>query len=283
MDALDRIRALQDLDSALGALPENVVVGRVGGLWTVRVGPETAPRTLAVVAGLHAAELLGVVSALAVARSFAEAPVDGWSVRIAPAVDRAAVEANARRVARAGTWERLLELESPRDLEHDFGGGHPETAAVADWLDGLPGVDGFLDLHAACCLSGGVFAYAEGVAAVGLAGALGEEARKRELALVDRDPTGLGTTRLGPGTFVLPEAPGSCLAHVRARHRPRAMWVPEIPVGVVDGAGDAEDCARLTAAATRGEAVGVRWVDPADHAAVVVAVARRMVALLEPR
>jgi hypothetical protein len=278
-------RELGDIGAALAHLQGGrCTVEAVGAarVWTARVGRPGARHQVVITAGLHAAEILGVAAALACVRAAKASGPEDVCFHVLPAADAANVERNAQDVLRAGRLAGLLELSSPKDLEHALWPTAPETDAVRAWLDTIGSVDAYLSFHAASCLSGGAFFYVQGDGplASALIASLRAEVARSGIPLLPRDPTPVPSRILEPGFFGLQDLGRGALAHVHERFAPRVSLVSEIPVGVVAGAGSADrsaesyaELSRIYAAevsAGRPSTVQARLVDPADHVRCLV-------------
>jgi hypothetical protein len=247
------------------------------GVWTARVGLPGADRHVVITAGLHAAELLGVAAALACVRAAREARLERVCFHVLPAADSVHVEHNAREVLRAGHPAALLELDSPRDLEHALWATAPEAEAARTWLQSIGSVDAYLSFHTASCLSGGAFFYLQGEGALpaALLASLRAQAASLDIPLLDRDPTPVPSHLREPGFFALQDLGQGALAHVHERFAPEVSLVSEIPVGFVPAGGSAEQYMQLSRryAQGRAPAVPVRLLPAEDHVRCLVSAA----------
>jgi hypothetical protein len=245
--------------------------------WTARVGRPQAPRHVVLTAGLHAAELLGVAAALACVRAAKECDLTEVCFHVLPAADRENVQHNAREVLRAGRLSALLELDSPRDLEHALWPSAPETQAMRDWLASIGTVDAYLSFHAASCLSGGAFFYVqgEGHLADALIASLRAQTAASDIPLLLHDPTPVPSRPRQPGFFALQDPGQGALAYVHAHFAPRVSLISEIPVGFVAPQADARAYQELSRRYVRG-GVPARLLAPEHHVRCLVHAALRV-------
>ena len=179
--------------------------GEGRSVYGVKVGDESANRTILIIAGLHAAEIIAPLTALSILQMLCDHPVPGVRFCIVPVADPDCVAQNARQLPETVNLQALLNLEHQRDLEGHFAlEAYPECVAIRQWIGQLNRVDAYFSLHSAHCISPGLFFYvgsssnsawvsdvANHVAAITPAW----------IPLLSQDPTELSKKALAPGFF----------------------------------------------------------------------------------
>jgi hypothetical protein len=190
---------------------------------------------------------------------------------VLPAADLENVERNARQVLRAGHLGALLELDSPRDLEHALWSSAPEAESMRAWLASIGRIDAYLSFHTASCLSGGAFFYVQGDGPLAetLMATLRAETTSLGVPLLSHDPTPVPSRRREPGFFALQDPGQGALAYVHAHFAPQVSLISEIPVGVVSQQAEARAYQELSRRYVRG-GVPARLLAPEHHVRCLV-------------
>ncbi|MDY6938324.1 MAG: M14 family zinc carboxypeptidase [Cyanobacteriota bacterium] len=231
---------------ALGAEVEEIGVSGEGrSLYGVTIGDREANRTIALVAGCHADEIISPLTAISMVRRLVRQPLPGVKFSIVPVADPDFLDRNARDLPKNATLRDLLGLNRSRDLEGNFTADiYPECVAIRQWMQKLDRVDAYFSLHSAGCIAPGLFFYVGcgtnlhcvhrvycGIRAV----------LPEDILLLSRDPTGLSQHRLSPGFFELAlppfpastsNHPGSSLTYVSHHFQPQFVGASEMPLAV---------------------------------------------------
>ena len=243
---------LKHLDSlireteALGAKVGEIGVSSEGrSLYGVTVGDRYAARTVVIVAGCHADEIIGPLTAVSMLQSLVQQPWPGVKFGIVPVADPDFLHRNASELPTNVTLRDLLQLKHCRDLEGHFTADtYPECIAIRQWMRGFKQVDAYFSLHSAGLIAPGLFFYVgRGAnsrcvhqAASGVTAALPDY-----IPLLSHDPTGLSQTVLSPGFFELAlpnvqalnqQNPGSSLAFVSHYFQPQFVAASEMPLAI---------------------------------------------------
>ena len=191
-----------------GARVEEIGVSGEGrSLYGVTIGPELATHTVVIVAGMHASEVIGPLTAMFILQTLIDYPVPNVQFCVVPMADPDCVARNANELSTTVTLQALLRLTHHRDLEGYFTTDlYPECIAIRQWLSRFNRIDAYFSLHSAHCISPGLFFYVgdqsdlDGVSAV--AHQLAAEIPSW-ISLLLQDPTGLSHRNLAPGFFEL--------------------------------------------------------------------------------
>jgi hypothetical protein len=243
---LKQLEILIQQTKALGANVEEIGVSGEGrSIYGVKVGNDRATRTIAIVAGLHADETIGPLTALSILQTLASDPPPTVQFYIVPVADPDFVDRNANELTETVTLQALLNLNHQRDLEGNFTtDAYPECVAIRRWLDSLNRVDAYFSLHSAHCISPGLFFYVSNTSNLGWVSQVASQVATTTpdwIRLLSCDPTGLAKKAVAPGFFELeiPDLdrlnttnPGSSLAFVTHRFRPQYVGVSEMPLAV---------------------------------------------------
>lgn len=243
---LKRLDKLIRQTEALGACVEEIGISGEGrSLYGVTVGNERATRTVAIVAGLHAAEVIAPLTAVSILQQLVRDPMLTVRFCIVPVADPDLVSRNASDLPEIVTLQALLNLNHQRDLEGHFAiDTYPECVAIRKWIEQFDRVDAYFSLHSAHCISPGLFFYVGSTSNPGLANQVANNVAATTpdwILLLSQDPTGLSKKALSPGFFELeiPDIerlnasnPGSSLAFVTHRFRPQYVGASEMPLAV---------------------------------------------------
>ncbi len=243
---LKRIDTLIQQTKVLGACIEEIGVSGEGrSLYGVTVGDKHASRTVVIVAGLHAAEVIAPLTAISILQTFVRKPMPTVRLCIVPVADPDFMYRNAGELPNTVTLQALLNLKHQRDLEGYFTTDtYPECVAIRRWIEQLSRVDAYLSLHSAHCISPGLFFYVGSTSSSCWAIQVSNNMAAITpdwILLLSQDPTGLSEKVLSPGFFELeiprieplnPSSPGSSLAFVAHRFQPWYIGVSEMPLAV---------------------------------------------------
>ncbi|MEO1145955.1 MAG: M14 family zinc carboxypeptidase [Cyanobacteria bacterium J06638_22] len=240
---LDRqIRKMEDL----GARVEEIGVSGEGrSLYGVTVGGPQATRTVVIVAGCHADEVIGPLTAIFMLQTLLHHEPPSVRVCVVPVADPDFVFRNAIELPATVPLQALLNLEHQRDLEGHFTADtYPECVAIRRWIEQLERVDAYFSLHSAHCISPGLFFYVGKQSNVTWVHQVAEQVAvvtPSWIPLLSNDPTGLSQKQISPGFFELElpadidltdSHPGSSLAFVAHRFHPQYFGASEIPLAV---------------------------------------------------
>ncbi|MBE9098684.1 M14 family zinc carboxypeptidase [Vacuolonema iberomarrocanum] len=240
---LDRlIQKTQDL----GACVEEIGVSGEGrSLYGVTVGGTQATPTVVIVAGCHADEVIGPLTAIFMLQTLLRDERLSVKVCVVPVADPDFVFRNATDLPATVTLQALLKLKHQRDLEGHFTADtYPECVAIRRWIEQLERVDAYVSLHSAHCISPGLFFYVGSPSNLGWVRQVADRvatATPDWIPLLPDDPTGLSQTTLSPGFFELgipaytdlsASHPGSSLAFVAHCFQPQYLGASEIPLAV---------------------------------------------------
>ncbi|MBE9079954.1 hypothetical protein IQ241_22135 [Romeria aff. gracilis LEGE 07310] len=196
---------------ALGTQVE--VIGLSGEdrpLYGVTVGDSTATRTIAVIAGCHAGEIIGPLSALSLLRQLASQSTPGVQFKVVPAVDPDFLYRNAEALSTNPTLQNLLsdEAQQSRDLEGYFTTDtYPECIAVRKWLRRNDRIDAYFSLHSSALIAPGLFFYLGSGSEPNCTDHVAHQltaAVPEYIPLLSSDPTGDALAVLSPGLFEIP-------------------------------------------------------------------------------
>ena len=243
---INRLDSLIRATEVLGAYVEEIGVSGEGrSLYGITVGDREAARTVVIIAGCHADEIIGPLTAVSMLQSLAQQPFPGIRFRIAPVADPDFLHRNATELPTNVTLRHLLKLQHSRDLEGHFTADtYPECIAIRQWMGGFDRIDAYFSLHSAGLISPGLFFYVGSGASwrcVNQVTSRIAAAVPDYIPLLSQDPTELSQTVLSPGFFELampdvkalnPENPGSSLAFVSHHFQPQFMGVPEMPLAI---------------------------------------------------
>ena len=243
---------LKHLDSlirdteALGAEVEEIGVSSEGrSLYGVTVGDRYAARTVVIVAGCHADEVIGPLTAVSMLQSLVQQPWPDVKFGIVPVADPDFLHRNASELPTNVTLRDLLQLKHCRDLAGRFTTDtYPVCIAIRQWMQRFDRVDAYFSLHSAGLISPGLFFYVGrgansrcvNQAASGVTAALPDY-----MPLLSHDPTGLSQTVLSPGFFELAlphihelnqQNPGSSLAFISHHFQPQFVGASEMPLAI---------------------------------------------------
>ena len=243
---LRRLDILIQETKALGARIEEIGVSGEGrSLYGITVGDKHADRTVAIVAGCHADEIIGPLSAVSMLQSLVQKPISGVKFGIVPVADPDFLHRNANDLPAKVTLRDLLNLKHQRDLEGHFTiDTYPECIAIRRWMQQFDRIDAYLSLHSSHLIAPGLFFYVGNVSnplCISHVVSCVTKIVPDRISLLSNDPTGLSQTVLYPGFFELaiPDSqqlnqknPGSSLAFVAHHFQPQFVGVSEIPLAV---------------------------------------------------
>ena len=236
---------IQQMD-ALGACVEEIgVSGESRSIYGVTVGDERATRTVVIVAGLHAAEVIAPLTAISILQTLVYNTYPTVRFCIVPVADPDFVSRNASDLPATVTLQALLNLNHQRDLEGYFTADtYPECVAIRQWIEHFNRVDAYLSLHSAHCISPGLFFYVGSTSNSDWVSQVASQVAATTpdwIPLLSQDPTGLSKNVLSSGFFELeiPDReklnasnPGSSLAFVAHRFQPQYVGASEMPLAV---------------------------------------------------
>lgn len=243
---LKQLDTLIQQTKALGACVEEIGVSGEGrSIYEVTVGDEQADRTVVVVAGFHAAEVIAPLTAISILQKLVENPPPTVRFCIVPVADPDFVSRNASELPPNVTLQSLLNLNHQRDLEGHFTTDiYPECVAIRQWLERFDRIDAYFSLHSAHCISPGLFFYVSSMSNPGWVSQVASQITATTPAwipLLSQDPTGLSQKAFFPGFFELEipgceklnaSTPGSSLAFITHRFQPQYVGVSEMPLAV---------------------------------------------------
>ncbi|WNZ25551.1 hypothetical protein HJG54_23685 [Leptolyngbya sp. NK1-12] len=230
----------------LGADVEEIGVSGEGrSIYAVSVGDKQATRTVVIVAGFHAAEVIAPLTAISILQTLTENPPPPVRFCIVPVADPDFVSRNANELPTNVTLQALLNLNHQRDLEGHFTTNtYPECVAIRQWLEHFDRIDAYFSLHSAHCISPGLFFYVGSKSNLGWVNQVASQITATTpnwILLLSHDPTGLSQKALSPGFFELEISereklngvtPGSSLAFVTQRFQPQYVGASEMPLAV---------------------------------------------------
>jgi hypothetical protein len=243
---LKRLDTLIQQIKALGADVEEIGVSSEGrSIDAVTVGDEQATRTVVIVAGFHAAEVIAPLAAISILQTLLENPLPTVQFCVVPVADPDFVWRNASELPSNVALQALLNLNHQRDLEGHFTADiYPECVAIRQWLEHFDRIDAYFSLHSAHCISPGLFFYVSDRSNLGWVRQVASQVAATTpdwIPLLSQDPTGLSKKALSSGFFELKiserenlnaPAPGSSLAFVTHRFHPQYVGVSEMPLAV---------------------------------------------------
>ena len=243
---LKRLNSFIQETKTLGASVEEIGVSGEGrALHAITVGDRQAARTVVLVAGCHADEIIGPLAAVSMIQNLVQKPFSAVKFGIVPVADPDFLHRNATALPTNVTLRDLLNLKHQRDLEGHFTiDTYPECIAIRQWLQQFDQIDAYLSLHSAHLITPGLFFYVGSVSNplfVNQVANLITTALPDYIPLLSHDPTGLSQTILSPGFFELAipnvkelnqKNPGSSLAFVAHHFQPQFLGVSEMPLAV---------------------------------------------------
>ena len=243
---LKQLDKLIQQTEALGACVEEIGVSGEGrSIYGVTVGGEQATRTVVIVAGFHADEVIGSLTAISLLQKLVCSTPPSVRFYIVPVADPDFVSRNASGLPATVTLQALLNLNHQRDLEGDFiADTYPECVAIRRWIEQLKRVDAYFSLHSAPCISPGLFFYVGKNSTVDWVSQVASQVAAITpdwISLLSHDPTELSQKALSSGFFELelPEReksngshPGSSVAFIGHRFQPQYVGVSEMPLAV---------------------------------------------------
>ncbi|MBE9169325.1 hypothetical protein IQ238_17965 [Pleurocapsales cyanobacterium LEGE 06147] len=243
---LKRLDSFIQKTEVLGARVEEIGVSGEGrSLYAITVGNKQAARTVVIVAGCHADEIIGPLAAVSILQSLVQKPFSAVKFGIIPVADPDFLHRNANELPTNVTLRDLLNLKHQRDLEGHFTTDtYPECIAIRQWIQQFGQVDAYLSLHSAHLIAPGLFFYVDSVSdplCVNQVASRITTVVPDYISLLSRDPTGLSQTVLFPGFFELaiPDVkelnqknPGSSLAFVAHHFQPQFVGASEMPLAV---------------------------------------------------
>lgn len=250
---LKQLDTLIEQTKALGAYVEEIGVSGEGRtIYGVSVGNEQATRTVVIVAGLHAAEIIAPLTAVSILQTLVYNSPPAVRFCIVPVADPDFVSRNASELPATVTLQALLNLNHQRDLEGHFTtDAYPECIAIRRWIEQIDRVDAYFSLHSAHCISPGLFFYVGSTSNSEWVSQVASRVATTTpdwISLLPQDPTGLSKKALSSGFFELeiPEReklsgthPGSSLAFVTHLFQPQYVGVSEMPLAVCPALADA--------------------------------------------
>lgn len=243
---LKQLDTLIQQTEALGTDVEEIGVSGEGrSIYAVTIGDKQATRTVVIVAGFHATEVIAPLTAISILQTLAENPPLTMRFCVVPVADPDFVSRNASELAANVSLQALLNLNHQRDLEGHFTTDtYPECVAIRQWLEHFEQIDVYLSLHSAHCISPGLFFYVSSMSNSAWVSQVASQVIATVpdwISLLSQDPTGLSQKVLSPGFFELeiPEreklnasTPGSSLAFVTHRFQPQYVGASEMPLAV---------------------------------------------------
>jgi hypothetical protein len=243
---LKQLERLIQQTEALGACVEKIGVSGEGrSIYGVTVGHEQASRTVLIVAGFHAAEVIAPLTAISILQTLIRNIQPAVRFYIVPVADPDFVSRNASELPATVTLQALLNLNHQRDLEGYFTvDTYPECVAIRRWIEQLDQVDAYFSLHSAHCISPGLFFYVGSNSNLNWVSRVADQVAAvvpAWIPLLSKDPTGLSQKALSSGFFELeiPERerisaaqPGSSLAFVTHCFQPQYVGASEMPLAV---------------------------------------------------
>lgn len=245
---------LRQLDSLIletekaGAQIEEIGVSAEGRpLYGVTAGDRAAARTVFIIAGCHANEPIGPLTAVSLIQSIVQQPAVGIKFKVVPVVDPDLLHRNAVSIPTKATLHDLLNTKTQhyRDLEGHFTANtYPECVAVRQWMQKTEQIDAYFSLHSAGLISPGLFFYVgndSDSVCVDVAVKRTTAATPRYLPLLTYDPTGESQTTLAPGFMEIATSksnllnsknPNNSLTYVTHHFRPKFIGVSEMPLAV---------------------------------------------------
>lgn len=250
---LKQLDTLIEQTKALGAYVEEIGVSGEGRtIYGVSVGNEQATRTVVIVAGLHAGEIIAPLTAVSILQTLVYNSPPAVRFCIVPVADPDFVSRNASELPATVTLQALLNLNHQRDLEGHFTtDAYSECIAIRRWIEQIDRVDAYFSLHSAHCISPGLFFYVGSTSNSEWVSQVASRVATTTpdwISLLPQDPTGLSKKTLSSGFFELeiPEReklssthPGSSLAFVTHLFQPQYVGVSEMPLAVCPALADA--------------------------------------------
>lgn len=232
----------------LGAQIEEIGVSGEGrSLYGVTVGDKTAARTIVIIAGCHATEIIGPLAAVSMLQTLVQEPMAGVKFRVVPIVDPDFLYQNAEVLPTNATLRDLLTVGANRcrDLEGNFTADtYPECIAVRRWIQRASRIDAYFSLHSAGLISPGLFFYVGSGSnphCIHHVASRVATATPDDVPLLSYDPTGETQTVLFPGFLEIPipdvnalnlHEPSNSLTFVAHHFQPQFIGVSEMPVAI---------------------------------------------------
>ncbi len=243
---LKKLDRLIEQTKVLGAYVEEIGVSGEGrSIYAVTVGDEQADRTVLVVAGFHAAEVIAPLTAISILQTLVENPLPTVRFCLVPVADPDFAFRNANELSPNVTLQSLLKLNHQRDLEGHFTTDtYSECVAIRQWIERFDRIDAYFSLHSAHCISPGLFFYVSSMSNSGWVSQVASQITATIPAwipLLSQDPTRLSQKAVSSGFFELEipqreklniSTPGSSLAFVTHRFQPQYVGVSEMPLAV---------------------------------------------------
>lgn len=216
-------------------------------LYGVTVGDRTATQTIAIIAGCHAGEIIGPLSALSILRQLGQQPIPSVRFKIVPIVDPDFLYKNAEALSVNPTLQNLLsdKTQQTRDLEGYFTTDtYPECVAVRQWIQQNDRIDAYFSLHSSALIAPGLFFYVGSGSTPDCTGSVARQLAATVpdyIPLLPNDPTGVASTVLSPGLFEIPISnidelnllkPSNSLTFVSQHFQPQFIGVSEMPLAV---------------------------------------------------
>lgn len=245
---IKRIDSLILETKALGSKVEEIGTSGEGRpLYGVTAGDKAATRTIGIIAGCHAGEIIGPLAALSMLQSLTSQPISGIKFKIVPTVDPDFLHRNAEKLPENPTLQNLLsnEAQQTRDLEGHFTTDtYPECVAVRRWLKQADRMDAYFSLHSSGLIAPGLFFYVGSGTNLRCADEVARQVAATVpdyIPLLPYDPTGEASVVLFPGFLEIPiphteklnpTQPNNSLAFVAQRFQPQFTGVSEMPLAV---------------------------------------------------
>jgi Zinc carboxypeptidase len=243
---LKQLNKLIEQTKALGASVEKIGVSSEGRfIYGITTGNQKAARTVVILAGLHADEIIGPLAAVSILQMLTYNTPSTVRICIVPVADPDFMSRNVSKLSENATLRDLLNLNYQRDLEGNFTTDiYPECVAIRQWMKQFNRIDAYLSLHSAHCISPGLFFYIGNTSnsdCVYRVAAEVSAAIPDEVSLLSHDPTGLSKKALSLGFFELkiPEredlkaaSSTSSLAFVSHHFQPHYLGASEMPLAV---------------------------------------------------
>ncbi|MEO1521844.1 MAG: M14 family zinc carboxypeptidase [Cyanobacteria bacterium J06633_2] len=231
-----------------GAQIEEIGISGEGRLlYGVTVGDPGAARTVSIIAGCHASEIIGPLAAVSMLQTLVKRPIPGVKFRIVPIVDPDFLYRNAEAIPSNATLRDLLSpaVNHYRDLEGNFTTDiYPECIAVCQWLRQTEQIDAYFSLHSAGLISPGLFFYVGSNAHPRCVDRVSKHvaaAVPAYIPLLPYDPTGETQTVLASGFLEIPisdiknldsQGTYNSLTFIAHHFQPKFIGVSEMPLAI---------------------------------------------------
>jgi hypothetical protein len=237
-----------DSFTKMGATVEYIGKTRNGNqIPAITIGERKANiETVLIVAGMHAVELSGCLSAISLCYKFLEDKKNEFFITIVPALDFDYALENSAVLDGSDSFKTCSSLSKCRDLEGQFSGkNHVECEALKNYIDKFKKIDYYFSLHSTNYATPGAFFYLSGKCqqfVLEKATHLTDKLSSK-IPLLDYDPTKMSEVQLSKGFFFLATAQQmssidseqrylTSLEYVSQSYGPKLLGVPEVPLGL---------------------------------------------------